>query len=782
MIDFFDAPGGKFSGGGQTFSARNSESFNSTANVEKIFTGLNEPQALAVRTTQGPLLVLAGAGSGKTKMLTARMAYLLQAERVPGHQILAVTFTNKAAREMSDRVQRILGENTFQSSPEIGTFHSICIRWLRRELKSTPYKTAFTVYDDSDQLSLIKDVYKKLSIDEKSIAPKAIQAAINRLKCDAIEPHEMEVDRTDYFQRKLAEIYPEYQRAMFDAQAIDFGEILCLTYRVLRDNAEVRSRYQSLYKYVHVDEYQDTNRAQYLLLNELCHPSRGGHGNLCVVGDEDQSIYKWRGADIRNILDFEKDYPNAKSVKLEQNYRSTANIINAASQVIKNNTERKDKTLWTAKGEGDALDVVTLPDEKSEASYVVSRIQEGVRKDSRELFDFAIFYRTHAQSRQFEDVLRRERLPYKIYGGLRFYDRKEIKDVLAYLRILYNPQDSVSAKRVLNVPARGIGKTTVEKIEIVSLESGGAMGGMMPFLDAARSVVESENSALGAAASRRVREFLNLIERFREKAPSMRLTDLYRYLLDETQYVSELKKEGTDEALARVENLEEFDTVLQEFEERILAGIDENSPHFNEKVALLLPMFLEEASLATDTEGKETALGPHVSLMSLHASKGLEFPVVFLTGMEEGLFPSGRAQAGDLEELEEERRLCYVGITRAREQLIMTHCRLRRLWGQILYHEPARFIEELPEAVLRHQYIAEGASSGGYGGSLGGSSYMRAQSTSRRGQRLDHPEYGFGVVVDSEGSGRDEKISVKFQTGEIRRFLVRFVESFLSLP
>jgi len=763
VIDFFDAPGSKPTQVGK----------------EKIFQGLNEPQKKAVQTTEGPVIVLAGAGSGKTKMLTSRMAYLIDVEQVPAYQILAVTFTNKAAREMSDRVQRVLGDRHFQALPEIGTFHSICIRWLRRELKSTPYKTAFTVYDDSDQLSLIKDVYKKLQLDEKSIAPKAIQAAINRLKCDAIEPHEMTVDRTDYFQRKLAEVYPEYQRAMFEAQAIDFGEILCLTYRVLRDHPELRMKFQSLYKYVHVDEYQDTNRAQYLLLNELCHPSRGGRGNICVVGDEDQSIYKWRGADIKNILDFEVDYPNTTVIKLEQNYRSTANIIKAASQVISNNTERKDKTLWTALGEGELIDVVTLPDERSEATYVVARLKSFMRSQDRGLNDFAIFYRTHAQSRQFEDVLRRERLIYKIYGGLRFYDRKEIKDVLAYFRVLLNPQDSVSAKRIINVPTRGIGKTTLDKIEIASLERGGPMGGIVPFLDMAREVVTT-SSLLGSAGTRKVTEFLRLVDHLRDQAGQMKLTDLYHLLLDETGYITELKREGTDESLARVENLEEFDTVLQEFEERVLEATTDGgpgSPVYQEKLGNLLPMFLEEASLATDTMGKGEDIGAHVSLMSLHASKGLEFPVVFLTGLEEGLFPSSRAQEGDQEELEEERRLCYVGLTRAREKLVLTSCRMRRIWGQTHFQEPARFLAEIPKDVLSHEVVRaedEGGSSH-FGGQIFGSS-------SRIGQRLNHPDYGFGLVTASEGKGKDEKIAVRFQSGEIRRFLVRFVETFLSLP
>ncbi len=794
---------------------------------------LNPPQKEAAEHTEGPLIVLAGAGSGKTKMLTSRIAYLMDVRGVPGNRILAVTFTNKAAREMKHRVEtHFQSSNTgFLGVPEIGTFHAICVRLLRRELAATPFTKPFVIYDDSDQLSLIKRVVEKLAIDDKAFSPKAMQAGINRLKCDAIEPKELEPSAHDLFERKLKVVYEEYQRDLFANNALDFGEILCMTYRILRDNEAIRARYQDRFLYIHVDEYQDTNRAQYLLLSQLAKKEFGGHENICVVGDEDQSIYKWRGADIRNILDFETDYPGAKIVKLEQNYRSTKTIITAASQVIKNNRERKDKTLWTDNVQGPAITRAALADERAEAEFVISEIKRLAANENRAYTEFAIFYRTHAQSRQFEEVFRREKIPYEIVGGLRFYDRKEIKDVLSYFKVLQNPQDSVSLKRIINTPARGIGKTTIDKIETIQLqleqkfrsESIPPFGDLVPeapdtSLWAALRIAAMDSSVTSAGTMKKLASFYGFMEKLMRQRETVLLSELYHLILDETRYVQSLREEGTEEAAARIENLEEFNTVLQEFEESHLEELAEEE--VAAKKTELLPIFLEESALATDVEGKSKGEEiPSLQMMSLHSSKGLEYPVVFLVGMEEGLFPSIRGMEGpDDEEIEEERRLCYVGITRARELLYLSHVSIRRIWGQINYQEPARFFQEIPAELMDAKDLSFGAgasnfrqgssrhferkswgSDWGGGGSSGKKSdddysqltdsdrakaaagaVARTGGVYRIGMKIEHPDYGAGKIVAQEGSGADEKVTVQFNRGTPRKFLVRFIEGFIG--
>jgi DNA helicase-2/ATP-dependent DNA helicase PcrA len=891
MIDFDDAPGGGSAGrpspstgnrtgrprwvpggfaGGDYSHAPIRPRELAAGEIPLYLESLNPPQREAAEHTEGPLIVLAGAGSGKTKMLTSRIAYLMDVRGVPGNRILAVTFTNKAAREMKERVERHLHSSAANSptsgylgAPEIGTFHSVCVRILRRELAATPFTKPFVIYDDSDQLSLVKRVIEKLGIDEKAFSPKAMQAAINRLKCDAVEPKELDPSPHDLFERKLKLVYEEYQRDLFANNALDFGEILCMVYRIFRDHPEIRSRYQNRFLYIHVDEYQDTNRAQYLLLTQLASKEFGGHENICVVGDEDQSIYKWRGADIKNILDFEQEYAAAKVVKLEQNYRSTKTIITAASQVIRNNRERKDKTLWTANPEGPKIVRAALADEKAEAEFVVSEIKRIASYEGRAYTEFAIFYRTHAQSRQFEEVFRREKVPYEIVGGLRFYDRKEIKDILSYFKVLQNPQDSVSLKRIINTPARGIGKTTIDKLEALQLEleqarrqapasgpatsmidvlgpeaeglglTGGSLdsGATDTSLWAALKIAAKDSSLTSGATAKKLMGFYSFMERLFRERPTLRLSELYHLILDETGYVRSLREEGTDEATARIENLEEFNTVLQEFEEAQFEGLSEEE--VEAKKIDLLPIFLEESALATDVQGKEKAeVVPSLQMMSLHSSKGLEYPIVFLVGMEEGLFPSSRATDGDPEEIEEERRLCYVGITRAREFLYLTHASIRRIWGQINYQEPARFFEEIPSELLDFKDMSFGAGATAYrqgsskhlerkewgsgwgdGGSdgfdasaprsyeksFGGNSrddfsqltdHERAKAAAgaaaksggvfRIGSRMKHPEYGDGKIIAQEGTGKDEKVTVQFTRGGPRKFLVRFVESFID--
>jgi DNA helicase-2/ATP-dependent DNA helicase PcrA len=800
---------------------------------------LNPKQKEAVLHTEGPLIVLAGAGSGKTKMLTSRIAYLMDVRGVPAQRILAVTFTNKAAREMRERVQKslaTLGGGHFFGQPEIGTFHAICVRILRRELQATPFTKPFTIYDDSDQLSLIKRCLEKLSIDDKAFSPKAMQAAINRLKCDAMGPEDLEAAPHDIFEKQLKRVYEQYQKDLFSNNALDFGEIICMTYRILRDNQALRAQYQNRFAYIHVDEYQDTNRAQYLLLSVLAKSEYGGHQNICVVGDEDQSIYKWRGADIRNILDFESDYPGAYVVKLEQNYRSTQTIIAAASQVIRNNKERKDKTLWTENEAGPKIIRAALADERAEAEYVISELKRIASNEELSFKEFAIFYRTHAQSRQFEESLRREKIPYEIVGGLRFYDRKEIKDILSYFKALQNPQDSVSLKRIINTPARGIGKTTIDKLEDLQLkleqemaraaagvptasvgtqlglEEGDVSSSTDTSLWKALEMATLDPKLTSSGTAKKLSAFYALMLQLMRNQKTQLLSELYHVILDETGYVRELRAEGTDEAQARIENLEEFDTVLQEFEETQLEGLDDDAIAL--KRPELLSIFLEESSLANEPPAGSSAAaagqehqGNVVQMMSLHSSKGLEYPVVFLVGMEEGLFPSIRGfEAASDEDIEEERRLCYVGITRARERLYMTHAGIRRIWGDVKYQEPARFFQEIPDELVEFKDLSFGASSSAYrtgssrhfGG--GGSDHFSQESAydedgnlkkrgtlggvlaagSKVGKKLEHPDYGAGKIIAQEGSGKDEKLTVQFTRGGNRKFLTRFVEGFIQ--
>ncbi len=654
---------------------------------------LNDPQREAVLTTNGPLLVLAGAGSGKTKMLTSRIAYLISYLKVRPWQILAVTFTNKAAGEMRDRVYGLLSEmgmsrHEIQGPLDIGTFHAICARILRREADRLPFTKPFVIFDDSDQLALLKSIIKQKNIDDKIYPPKSFQYAINRMKCDALEPDSPLAKTGRGIDRKLPEIYEAYQKAMIDNNALDFGEMITLTYRLLRDNPDIREKYQRRYRYIHVDEYQDTNRAQYLLLSLLGSPEHGSHGNICVVGDEDQSIYGWRGADIRNILDFEREYPGSHVVKLEQNYRSTQTIVEAASELIAHNTQRKNKTLFSEQEVGEPIVRIQCPDDRFEAEVVVKEIRRLIQDHPEfSLNEFAIFYRTHAQSRLVEEFLRQAKLPYKVVGGLRFFDRKEIKDVMAYLRLVYNSSDSISFKRIINVPARGIGKTTLDKLDA----AWGQQGSLWDFFSKEMSAPE----IFSGKTLKKLQEFKRIVDQWTSHQPTMLMSELYHRILDDTRYVEELKAEGTDEALERIDNLEEFNSVVLEFEERELQGLTEEE--ITKRKPLLLGRFLEQTTLAEspDTDGIATS----VQMMTFHACKGLEFPVVFMLGVEEGLFPSvhGEESEDESDELEEERRLCYVGMTRARERLYMCHATFRRVWGDLLYQYPARFFKEIPE-------------------------------------------------------------------------------------
>lgn len=767
------------------FGSTHSFSFGSPSLSGVLSSQLNDRQKEAVQHTEGPLIVLAGAGSGKTKMLTSRIAHLIQTVQVPAYQVLAVTFTNKAAAEMRERVEKLLraSGSGHLGEPEIGTFHSVCVRLLRRELNRTPFKQAFTIYDDSDQLSLVKASMNALQIDDKSFNPKAIQGAINRAKCDAIEPHQMRAGAMDLFNRQVARVYEHYQGALFANQALDFGEIICLTYRLLRDHPDLRDKYQRRFRYIHVDEYQDTNRAQYLLLSTLASKEWGGHQNICVVGDEDQSIYKWRGADIRNILDFEKEYPDCHVVKLEQNYRSTKTILAAAGSVIRNNRTRKDKTLWTENEDGQKIIRAQLADERAEAEMVVGEVKRLLSEAHRSYSDFAIFYRTNAQSRQFEDVLRREKIPYQVVGGLRFYDRKEIKDILCYLKCILNPSDSVSLKRIINVPGRGIGKTTLEKLDQFYEESN--RNGVTTYWDVLQKA-SLDPSLTSSGTAKKIYGFVQIIERLKALQPTLLLSELYHRVLDEIGYVRVLRDEGTEESLARIENLEEFDTILQEFEEDNLERLSEIEKEQKKKD--LLALFIEQSTLSSDADQLE-ASASSIKLMTLHSSKGLEFPVVFLVGMEDGLFPSVRnwEETSD-EDIEEERRLCYVGMTRAREVLYLLSAVIRRIWGEVSYQEPSRFFQEIPDEYLDQKDFSYGSrvqeyrvgSSRQFGYSQITPPKNSVQGDGWIGREMTHPEYGRGRVVESEGSGVDQKVTIAFTRGPQKKFLLRYVASYFG--
>jgi DNA helicase-2/ATP-dependent DNA helicase PcrA len=802
VIDFESAPS---SGGAPAVpTGRFPPAVPRTRELPAYIHALNDRQREAALITDGPLIVLAGAGSGKTKMLTSRIAYLIDVCRVPAWQILAVTFTNKAAAEMRERVEKALHGSDALGAPEIGTFHSVCVRILRREQVHTPFTKPFVIYDDSDQLSLVKATVAKLGIDEKSFSPKALQSGINRVKCDGLEPRDIDPKPHDIFERQLKRVYEQYQKDLFANNALDFGEILCMVYRIFRDHPDVRAKYQHRFRYIHIDEYQDTNRAQYLLMAMLTQEKYGGHGNICVVGDEDQSIYKWRGADIRNILDFEHDFPGTRVVKLEQNYRSTQTIIKAAGQVIRNNRERKDKTLWTDNDVGTPVVRVQLPDERAEAEMTVAEIKRIAEEEGRTFDQFAIFYRTHAQSRQYEDVLRREKIPYNIVGGLRFYDRKEIKDVLSYFKVVLNPADSISLKRIINSPARGIGKTTIDKLEELALER------ERDALDdrslwAATVQAASDGTTVGAGTARKLQGFVKLMQRLMQDQPKLMLSELYHLILDETGYVRELRQENTEESMARIENLEEFDTILQEFEEEAFEKL--SAEDREARKPQLLEQFIEQSSLASEADSGDLGVSA-VKMMSLHSSKGLEFPVVFLGGMEEGLFPSVKAweEVSD-EDVEEERRLCYVGMTRARERLYCSHVMVRRIWGNVSYQEPARFFQEMPGDAIEFRDLARGAGAGQFrtgsskhyglprrdaGGYRSASAYDdfsqlpeggdddREGRETLVGMYVNHPEYGRGTILQAEGSGQDQKVTIEFKGRDRRKFVFRYVRQYLE--
>lgn len=637
-------------------------------NKEEIIEGLNDKQQKAVLATEGPCLVIAGAGSGKTKVLTHKIAYEI-ANGVKPWNILAITFTNKAANEMKERIEKLIGDAA--KDLWMGTFHSICVKILRRYIDRIGYKTDFVIFDTSDQKTLIKECIKALKVDDKLFTDRGVLTEISNGKNELLEPKAYGVKYAGDFRReKIAELYELYQQKLKENNALDFDDIINLTIKILTENPDVLDYYTEKFQYVLVDEYQDTNKAQFMLVSMLA----SKYGNITAVGDNDQGIYSFRGADISNILNFERDFPGTKIIKLEQNYRCTGNILKAANAVIKHNENKYDKKLWTQNEEGKIPCIYNGEDEYDEARYIVEQIEHLKREEYYKNSDFVVLYRMNAQSRAIEDILMREGLPYKVIGGLKFYERKEIKDIIAYLRLIHNTADNLSLKRIINEPKRGIGKTSLEKVQEISENSG------IPMYEIIKDADKYELSRVYAYS----REFIEQIEYLREQKDKIKISDLIKATLNKTGYTKALELENSVEAETRIENLEELLTVAIEFEEQ--------------EADNTLAEFLENITLSSDIDGMEDQ-EDSITLMTLHSAKGLEFPVVFLVGMEEGIFP-GYKSIGEPQALEEERRLFYVGITRAKQYLYLTCAKHRTIFGATSYNQVSRFVQEIPEELL----------------------------------------------------------------------------------
>ena len=637
--------------------------------MQNLLEGLNDKQYEAVINTDGPCLVIAGAGSGKTKVLTHKIAYLMQEKDIKPWNILAITFTNKAANEMKERVEALVGDDA--KDMWIGTFHSICVKILRRFIDRIGFDHSFVIFDTSDQRTLIKECLKDLKIDDKMFTDRIVQFEISNAKNDMKEPEEYEASAVgDYRKEQIAKVYELYQKRLKENNAIDFDDIINYTIKIFKENDDVLDYYTNKFNYILVDEYQDTNKSQFTLIRLLAK----AHGNITVVGDNDQGIYSFRGADISNILNFEKDFKGTKIIKLEQNYRCTQNILNAANSVIKNNEVKYKKKLWTENEEGALPTFHVSDDEYDEGRYIVEEINHLRREEYYKYSDFAILYRMNSQSRAIEEILRREDIPYKIVGGLKFYERKEIKDIIAYLRLINNTSDNLALKRIINEPKRGIGKTSLDKIQAISEQTG------IPMY---QIIKEADQYGLSRVYSN-AQGFIEVIEDLISKKDEYTITELIKHTLKETGYTKALEDENSIEAENRIENLEEFLTVAVQFEE--------------EEADNDLSTFLEGITLSSDIDGMDEE-EESVTLMTLHSAKGLEFPVVFLVGMEEGIFP-GYKSIGEPKELEEERRLCYVGITRAKNNLYLTCSRQRTMFGSTSCNPVSRFVKEIPENML----------------------------------------------------------------------------------
>ena len=698
--------------------------------MENLLENLNKEQKEAVQTVKGPLLILAGAGSGKTKVLTTRIAYLVR-QGVRPRDILAVTFTNKAAKEMKERLGNILGENTVKFM-WVGTFHGICGRILRENIDNYNFQSGkkldknFSIYDETDSVAVIKQAIKKLNLDDKVYQPKLVKSVISNAKNKMQDAYTFATFARDFKSQKIASIYEEYENSLNNNNAIDFDDMLMLTVKLLEQNAQVREYYYNRFKHILVDEYQDTNLAQYRLVKMLYTNNLADvpeERSLCVVGDVDQSIYSWRGADYTIILNFQKDFKNTKVIKLEQNYRSTANILNVANAIIENNTERVDKVLYSNKGEGEKIDYYEAQDEADEANFIVSRIKQDSGGDYNR---YAILYRTNSQSRALEEACMAASVPYRIYGGLKFYDRKEIKDIIAYLKLIYNTDDSQSFRRIVNVPKRAIGDTTVKNLQDYADKFDISLFAAAERID--------ENNEIPPRTRSKIKDFAQLILKFKDAQKNYSLQEFVTLVIEKTGYLAELQAQNTPESEADIENLQELVNVAGEF-------VPEDSDN-------ILGEFLQQVALVSDTDNLDN-IANNVTLMTLHSAKGLEFPVVFLAGCDEGVFPHQRT-FNVPSEMEEERRLMYVGVTRAEEKLYLTSAKRRQMWGEYKYYNPSRFIEEIPRQLLEMTSF-EGSTSGS-------STFQNAVSKARTG-KSDYnysaaQADSYGYVKPSSGFGK----------------------------
>lgn len=760
-----------------------------------IYDKLNEPQREAVYHTDGPLLILAGAGSGKTRVLTHRIAYLIGERGVDAWNILAITFTNKAAEEMRQRVDNLVGFGA--KSVWVSTFHSACVRILRRFIDRLGYENHFTIYDTDDQKTLIKEVCRKVDVDTKVFKERSLLSAISSAKNEMILPDEFELNAGgDFAKMKIAKVYREYEAQMRANNALDFDDLLVKTVQLLQTQPDVLESYQEKFHYIMVDEYQDTNTVQFQLVSLLA----GKYKNLCVVGDDDQSIYKFRGANIRNILDFEHEFPDAKVIKLEQNYRSTGNILNAANSVIANNRGRKEKSLWTENGEGELIRLRQFDTAFDEADFIGEDIKSAVRQGGS-YNDSAVLYRTNAQSRLLEEKFIAMNIPYKIVGGVNFYARREIKDLLAYLKTIDNGRDDVAVRRIINVPKRGIGLTTINRIQESATERG------IGFYEAL--LAPGLIAGVGRSATK-LDSFAALIEYFKTLAEEMNITDLLQEVIEKTGYIESLENEDKEEAKTRKENIDELISKAATYEE--------SCQDKDEKATL--SGFLEEVALVADIDSLDEDQ-EYVVLMTLHSAKGLEFPRVYLAGMEDGLFPGYMSiNAGDREELEEERRLCYVGITRAEQELTLTSARRRMVHGETQYNPMSRFVKEIPRELLdtgnkkftqetempaqqnTYARAREAFRAQAFAGALGGMTPAKNQGAGKPltgsqalaslqkgsqlaaggngplgyevGDRVRHVKFGEGTVMDIKEGGRDHEVTIEFDSVGTRKMFAKF--------
>lgn len=722
------------------------------------FEQLNPMQKKAVLQKDGPVLLLAGAGSGKTGALTVRIADMLERGISP-YNILAITFTNKAAKEMRERVDKLSGKAA--QDVWISTFHSTCVRILRRDIDKIGFSRDFSIYDSDDQEKVMKEVFKELnmSITDKLYTVRSAISAISHLKEEMIswEDYLKEVDKSDIRVWKTSRVYEAYQSRLMRNNALDFDDLIYKTVYLFRTRPDVLSVYQERFKYIMVDEYQDTNTSQYELVKLLA----SKYGNLCVVGDDDQSIYGWRGANIRNILDFEKDFPNAAVIKLEQNYRSTKNILSAANSVIRNNKARKEKTLWTENSEGSVIHLFRSENDIEEAVFVSETIDKNAVGGKASYSDFAVLYRTNAQSRAIEDRFVKKGIPYKLFGGVRFYERKEIKDILAYLKLIDNPADAVAVKRIINVPKRGIGDKSVESAEKIAVERN-----IFLFSALGRAAEYPELKTRG----KKLVDFYDFICGLKKRAGNMQVHEIIEAVAEETGYKAELEADGSDDAMMRIENIDEFISKAVEFEKTVEEAT--------------LSAFLEEVALVADIDSYNEN-DDAVVLMTLHSAKGLEFPYVFMVGMEEGLFPGSRAiSSGDPKEMEEERRLCYVGITRAKKELFMTYAIHRMQHGQIQYNAPSRFLAELPPELLDNRFKQKQPISPKHwhfgdnelkkAGNPYKSELPKPQNVTIDfivGDKVRAPKYGVGEVKAIKSAGADYEVSVAFTGKGTKKFM-----------